>query len=434
MDDLISILWLHLAESTIWSLSFLGFVWLLGIRNSRVKCWLYRLCLLKFIFPSGLVFAWFELGTTSQTLPALQYIVQPVQTLSTAAIGHGYSLYFLSVWVVGTIGFLISRGLVAKRFDQQLRRCESAFNGRAENVLRTALVSMGKNKDYLRGFVFEGGPPIGLYGVFRPRIIARQAFLDSFNNEDLKSVFQHEAAHRLRRDSLWRLVSEMTFCIFWFHPLVWCLKKQVDYEMEKACDEEVISAGGRSTDYLKCLLKAAGLSRKDRFWGELALSGASLKRRIQNIIEYRKEGLPKIKLISIGTLALVLFGGSLAFSEMMGSTSFSSALPIKYLDVKPQRIPRTLSIFPETLFGDHMLKDIHVTWVVTRNGQVSHAKFVGNKPTPSELKDGIIEELRKGKWKPGEKNGKAVDALLELKAKRLRVSLSKCRTDYTFEF
>lgn len=413
MDDLVPNLWLHLAESTAWSLSFAVLVGLINVRNSRVKCLLYRLCLLKFLLPSGLVLTWFDLGATVQTLPALQFVAQPVQTLSSTAAVHSYSLYFLSIWLLGAIGFLLARGLVATRFHQRLKNSKSAFDGREEDLLRTVLASIGKSKDYLRGFVFEGGPTIGLYGIFRPRIIARRAFLDSLNNEELRSVFQHEAEHRLRRDNLWRIAAEMTLCLFWFHPLVWRLKKHIDHEMEKACDEQVVSTGGNSNDYVKSLLKAAEFSPQEQFFGAIALSETSLKRRVQNIIEYQKEKLSKMKLFTLSAMALMLFGGALAFSEAVESSPDADAFGLHEVDVMPKKISMDKPTFPKTKYAE----DIRLVWIVSKTGQVTHVKIDGEKPKSKELRDILIKMIKTSKWEPGLKDGKAVNVRIAMVAK-----------------
>src|SRR4029078_1010318 len=72
--------------------------------------------------------------------------------------------------------------------------------------------------------------------------------------------------------------------IFWFHPLVWLIDKQLLAEREAACDERVVELGGAHGIYAASLLKVLRFCLGLRVTGVSAASGSNLKRRIEKIM------------------------------------------------------------------------------------------------------------------------------------------------------
>lgn len=318
------LLW-HLVESTLIALVFVASVRLMGIRSSDALCWVYRLSLLKFAIPTVWLFSiarhrFLELESTGTTIifgplqdaarsvAAIAEATEPIRHASILGIGLlslGGAILGLGVaWAFGQR--LVSGG----RYHWRVRASEKPFGPREARILNTCLSeNLG-----IDGVLVDAGPGIGLYGIFRPRIIARHAFLDSLSDEELATAFQHEVAHRVRRDNLWCVFTEVVACLFWFHPLVWELRKRMFFEMEKACDEQVISKQGNSSGYANCLLKAASFSNQGEIVGALALSESFLKRRVRNVIEYQYIKLSKMKLFLANIVGVTLLLGSFALS------------------------------------------------------------------------------------------------------------------------
>ncbi len=151
--------------------------------------------------------------------------------------------------------------------------------------------------------------------------MARRPFLDELSDSELATAFQHEVAHRIRRDNLWCVTVEAITCLFWFHPLVWAFRKRMLFEMEKACDEQVVSSGGDASGYVSCLLKAAAFSNQGEVVGVVALSESYLKRRVRNVIEYQQERVSKMKVLLMNCVVGILLLGSFGFSAVAGINS-----------------------------------------------------------------------------------------------------------------
>ncbi|MEM9161139.1 MAG: TonB family protein, partial [Verrucomicrobiota bacterium] len=327
------------------------------------------------------------------------------------------------------------------------------FEGREERVLADCLQA-GRA---LRGLIVDAGSGIGLCGIFRPRIIARRAFLDRLTESELASAMRHEIAHLDRRDNVWRLVVECVVCLFWFHPILWIHRKLMLFEMEKACDEQVIASGVESGGYANCLLKAAAFSADDECVGGLAFSETSLKRRVRNIIENEYKEMSKMKLLFAGAAACSLLAGAMAFSAATahGKLELASAenvpvevsmeevvtppevpipvrvdVPVPLARVVPESVPASAvaegdevypissltappravfqenPVYPEELEEQGIEGYTVVEFVISKDGVVVDAKSI--RSTHKEFERSAVDAVLASKWKAGEIDGDAV--------------------------
>jgi len=104
-----------------------------------------------------------------------------------------------------------------------------------------------------------------VWGFARPVLLlpveARQ-----WSRERLRVVFLHEIAHVARHDGVCLLLTRIATSVFWFHPLVWKLARVARRECERCCDDLVLAAGERATDYAAHLLAMVrSMTRPDRF-------------------------------------------------------------------------------------------------------------------------------------------------------------------------
>ncbi|WZP00803.1 M56 family metallopeptidase [Isosphaeraceae bacterium EP7] len=103
----------------------------------------------------------------------------------------------------------------------------------------------------------SGDSPIALtWGVFLP-VILLPAEATNWSSEARRLVLRHELAHIRRLDVAWQLIGRLTTSLFWFHPLAWHALHRMRLECEHACDDCVVQAGERPTDYARQLLALA---------------------------------------------------------------------------------------------------------------------------------------------------------------------------------
>jgi tetratricopeptide (TPR) repeat protein len=148
-----------------------------------------------------------------------------------------------------------------------------------------------------------------MVGVFRPRILL-PASASRWSDDRLGVVLLHELAHAQRRDGLWMLVSRAVAAGLWFHPLVWILSRQVRRESERACDDAVLTAGVRGSEYAHHLIAIARSTRFDGVLPGTAVAFAarsSLERRIASILTAAPRRTPSRRVVaSLATLSLAV--------------------------------------------------------------------------------------------------------------------------------
>jgi bla regulator protein BlaR1 len=100
----------------------------------------------------------------------------------------------------------------------------------------------------------------------------------------LESILAHELWHVRRRDNLTAAIHMVVEVIFWFHPMVWWIRAQLVKEREQACDEAVVQEGNPPQVYAEAILDVCKLYLESPLVCVSGVTGANLKRRIQQII------------------------------------------------------------------------------------------------------------------------------------------------------
>ena len=104
-----------------------------------------------------------------------------------------------------------------------------------------------------------------VWGIVRP-VLLLPVEAREWSRERLRAVFLHEVAHVARHDGVGLLLARIATSVFWFHPLVWKLARVARRECERCCDDLVLAAGERATDYAAHLLAIVGsMTHKDQF-------------------------------------------------------------------------------------------------------------------------------------------------------------------------
>jgi beta-lactamase regulating signal transducer with metallopeptidase domain len=107
------------------------------------------------------------------------------------------------------------------------------------------------------------------------------------DDEHIETIFAHELTHVKRSDNLTAALHMLVEAIFWFHPLVWWMDRQMVTEREQACDEAVVEMGGDAGAYAESLLKTCRFCIESALPCISGVTGADLKKRTMEIISQR---------------------------------------------------------------------------------------------------------------------------------------------------
>lgn len=100
-------------------------------------------------------------------------------------------------------------------------------------------------------------------GLLWPSVVI-PASADQWPDERRHAVLAHELAHVKRFDTLTQALAQVACVLFWWHPAVWYAAKRLRVERERACDDLVLRAGTRASDYASHLLEIARTHRGPR--------------------------------------------------------------------------------------------------------------------------------------------------------------------------
>ncbi|MBR7147858.1 MAG: peptidoglycan DD-metalloendopeptidase family protein [Firmicutes bacterium] len=81
------------------------------------------------------------------------------------------------------------------------------------------------------------------YGLVCP-VILFPASMDWEDSEALRMILDHEAVHIRRFDGLLKKVLALSLCLHWWNPMVWCMFRFGNRDVELACDEAVVRKAG----------------------------------------------------------------------------------------------------------------------------------------------------------------------------------------------
>ena len=94
-------------------------------------------------------------------------------------------------------------------------------------------------------------------GFFRPMIIVPKWAAQELSPSELKAILLHELAHLRRHDHWTNLIQKIVGALFFFHPAVWWIERQISLEREMACDDAALEQFSDPRGYAECLVAVA---------------------------------------------------------------------------------------------------------------------------------------------------------------------------------
>jgi beta-lactamase regulating signal transducer with metallopeptidase domain len=179
----------------------------------------------------------------------------------------------LSLWAAGALIALV-RLVVAQAAVRALAgRAGRITGGQWQERMESAARELGVTRP-VRLLRASGGAMPMTWGVLRPAVLL-PAEADGWTAERQRVVLLHELAHVARRDCLWQLVASLGCALYWFHPGAWWAAHRMREEREQACDDRVLAAGTRASDYAGHLLAVARAFRPARLTAAAAVGMAA---------------------------------------------------------------------------------------------------------------------------------------------------------------
>ena len=258
---------------------------------SRWLCWLWLAVGLRFALPWGIPLALPRpqneplaqaadtvriLAESPAAAPALPAAPAPAAVPAAAPWYAGLTVWHLlaAVWAAGVLVLAVRAVWAYRRLCRQVALACKTPDGCYSGACVPAPFTLGivRPRIYL---------PAGLAGPMRA------------------AVLLHERTHLRRGDPLIKPLFYAVACLHWFNPLAWLAFRQLEREMEAACDEAAVrgcDAAARNA-YCESLLQYALQGRMTP--ASLAFGQGSVKQRIVHLLHYRRLGAGALLLCAV---------------------------------------------------------------------------------------------------------------------------------------
>lgn len=166
------------------------------------------------------------------------------------------------VWAAGLLYLLGRLAVGSLGLARVLRRAEPLDDAEWQRPLMEVSDRLGLER--LPGLYRSDRLPMPYAcGILRPAIVLPSSAL-GWDDRLRRAVLCHELAHLRRADLVVNGLARIAGALYWFHPLLWIAVRRLRIESERACDDLVLRAGTRPSDYADHLLRVVGQAARLR--------------------------------------------------------------------------------------------------------------------------------------------------------------------------
>ncbi len=227
----------------------------------------------------------------------LDEVLSRIEHLSPPILG-----LFFTGWILGAAVVL---GVWVSKIARHAALLERPTDG--EQLLLDEVMEMAgvRLPITLRSSTDGIGP--ALSGIWRPILIIPRNLYRKLSAPEFKAVLLHEVAHARRFDNLAASFVHAIVGLFWFHPLLWLVERQMRLERERACDEMAVASGALPKAFASAILKVCEWQVSAPAIGLSHITANDLNRRLELILDSRLSKrvsyLPHV--VSAGLIALM---------------------------------------------------------------------------------------------------------------------------------
>lgn len=179
-------------------------------------------------------------------------------------------------------------------------------------------------------------------GLFRP-VIVLPLSANTWNAEQRDAVLLHELAHISRGDLPMNILSHVMRAMYWVNPLAWVAAHRLRAEGERACDDTVLLAGAKPSDYADHLLSI--IRSVGRPVPKVALAMARSSDFEGRLLAILEPGVPRTRLgrVRAAGLAVVFVAALMPLAAMTSAPAASTSTMLK---MQSAENPRAINTTP----------------------------------------------------------------------------------------
>ena len=247
-------------------------------------------------------------------LPSIQMALRN-ELFTVAGKSVNLAVVFLFIWISVALALLMRLYVHILRDYNTIRDLHTETDERVRMIMTEAAACLGRRADYSIKVSSDITIPM-MSGYFKPHIILPTT-VSALSDSDIKNILLHECQHFLQKDIWVKLIINILCCLFWWNPLIYLFKVNLDQTLEIKCDMQMIKGMSETetVGYLESLLaiakhslntKRLALKNASRF---ISISGNSATvQRFTIIAEYKtsRQKLHMIMFVIILTIMLCL--------------------------------------------------------------------------------------------------------------------------------
>jgi beta-lactamase regulating signal transducer with metallopeptidase domain len=185
--------------------------------------------------------------------------VASAPTLGSAANGSAVVRLLLFVYLAGVVAVLVPTMIASARARRRLRRATPVRGLAWTTVIADAQTTLGMSRR-VEVFIDPAAAMPMTWGFLRP-VVVLPANAAAWIGSERRMVLMHELSHVRTADWMFNLAGRVACAFYWFHPGAWWIVRGLRADCEIACDDRVIAAGVRRSDYAELLVAAAASLR-----------------------------------------------------------------------------------------------------------------------------------------------------------------------------
>jgi len=262
---------------------------------------------------------------SSQIAGSAPHLIHPAIT-----VPDSWAVYLFVAWALLAAWFLMGIARALLRLRSLKRSCDPVDVSTLDPAVQNILQVGGENRALKLCTSEQVRVPTAI-GLTRPMVVLPSWVLQELTTSELRLVLIHEVAHLRRGDDWTNLVQQVVKALFFFHPAVWWIEKNVALEREIACDDAVLAETESPRSYAECL---AHLAERSFLRRSIALAQAALGKvrqtsdRVAQILDgNRPRGTrtwkPAVSLVA--GFAIVFSIGASRFQRLIAFESDSAA-------------------------------------------------------------------------------------------------------------
>lgn len=203
------------------------------------------------------------------------HVIESTSAIQASTVADSISPLLLGILLLWSAGFIIAMvrlGIDSLAVSRLAHADREAVNEDTAVVLDQLAVRLGLKRKIQIGISHLVTAPCTL-SFWKPLILIPAGCLARLSRDEMEAIIAHELAHIKRLDFLHRYVQSLLEAIYYYHPLLAYISRQVSIEREHACDDLATSIIASPKPLATGLLKTGLLRAENR----LVLAAGSQK-------------------------------------------------------------------------------------------------------------------------------------------------------------